>query len=119
MNQIQGGIQVSKCDMEKCVLKLDICCGDCSNKGNCEYVCWNDNIARDGNCSKCKYYIGFYRSNLNKRICDVEEGAVNTETYREFIINSSNAFDEDPKVDEMTEEELHECIDRYDLLWEE
>ena len=30
---------------------------------------------------------------LDKRICDVEEGASNTETYREFIHNSERYFD--------------------------
>ena len=32
------------------------------------------------------------KENLDKRICDCEEGAENTETYREFIVVSENEF---------------------------
>lgn len=63
------------------------------------------------------------KEDFDKRICDVEPGATNTETYREFLINSMKFFSgkEDYKIpdfDNFTEEFLNELIDEYDYLWE-
>ena len=44
---------------------------------------------------------------LNKRICDVVEGASNTQTFREFIRESEDEFEIAPaNLDSMSEEEL-------------
>ena len=62
------------------------------------------------------------REDFDKRICDVEPGATNTETYREFLVNSIHYFCGKsaiiPDFDEMTEDELNDCIDEMDYLWE-
>ena len=63
------------------------------------------------------------KKDLDKRICDVELGATNTETYREFLINSMIFFSGNenckiPDFDSLTEEFLNELIDEYDYLWE-
>lgn len=64
----------------------------------------------------------FNKANLDKRICDVEPGATNTETYREFLINSIHYFYGEnvhiPDFDNMTSEELDCRIDEMDWLWE-
>lgn len=62
------------------------------------------------------------KEDLDKRICDVELGATNTETYREFLINSMIFFSGNenykiPDFDSLTEEFLNELIDEYDYLW--
>lgn len=63
-----------------------------------------------------------HKTNLDKRICDVEPDATNTETYREFLINSYRHFYGDnvliPNFDQMSEEELDCRINEMDLLWE-
>lgn len=63
-----------------------------------------------------------YKSKLDKRICDVEDGATNTETYREFIINSIHHFYGEqaiiPDLDKLPEEELEYLIDELDWFWE-
>lgn len=62
------------------------------------------------------------KEDFDKRICDVEPGATNTETYREFIINSMHYFHGKrcpiPDLDKLSEEELNDIIDEYDYLWE-
>lgn len=62
-----------------------------------------------------------YRDNLDKRICDVEEGATNTETYREFIVNSIHHFYGNkaiiPDLDNIPEEGLEQLIDELDEFW--
>lgn len=59
---------------------------------------------------------------FDKRICDVEPGASNTETYREFLINSIRYFYGEsakiPDFDSMSEEELNDRIEEMDYLWE-
>lgn len=61
------------------------------------------------------------RTDFDRRICDVEPGATNTETYREFLVNSIREFYGDvplPDFDAMSEEELNDWIDEMDMLWE-
>lgn len=62
------------------------------------------------------------KDEFDKRICDVEPNATNTETYREFMVNSINHFygpnARIPDFDSMSEEELNDCIDEMDYLWE-
>lgn len=60
-------------------------------------------------------------ANLDKRICDVEPGTVNTQTYREWIHDiSMYLYDFDPVSDEelnnMTDEELTFLIEELDWL---
>lgn len=58
---------------------------------------------------------------LDKRICDIEPNATNTETYREFIINSIHHFYGEnaaiPKLDKMSESEINDIVDELDYLW--
>ncbi|MBO3417966.1 hypothetical protein [Clostridium perfringens] len=61
----------------------------------------------------------YKHSDLDKRICDIEEGATNTETLREFIKRSEKYFDMVPKnLDSINEEKLNEYIDFLDYLWD-
>lgn len=61
----------------------------------------------------------YKHSDLDKRICDLEEGATNTETLREFIKRSEKYFDMVHKnLDSISEEKLNEYIDFLDYLWE-
>lgn len=60
-------------------------------------------------------------SDLDKRICDVEPAASNTQTYREWIHDiSMYLYDFDPTSDEelnnMTDEELTFLIEELDWL---
>lgn len=59
---------------------------------------------------------------FDRRICDVEKKATNTETYREFLINTYKYFYGDdcflPNFDKMTEREINELLDEADMLWE-
>ena len=55
---------------------------------------------------------------LNKRICDVVEGASNTQTFREFIRESEDEFEiASANLDSMSEEELSNYLDFLDELW--
>lgn len=55
---------------------------------------------------------------LDKRICDVEEGASNTQTFREFIRQSEEEFEMDEQnLDYMSDKGLNEYIDFLDYLW--
>lgn len=55
---------------------------------------------------------------LDKRICDIEY-VENTQTYREFIVESADEFGITYKpLDTMEEKELGEFLDFLDYLWE-
>lgn len=57
------------------------------------------------------------KSQLDMRICDCEYGAINTQTYREFIREAEqeiNGFHED--LDSMTEDKLNEHLYNLDYL---
>ena len=60
------------------------------------------------------------KTDLDKRICDVEPNATNDETYREFIINAMRElYGDDVRIsdiDSKTEEELNDWIDDLDYL---
>lgn len=62
------------------------------------------------------------KEDFDKRICDCEPNATNTETYREFLVNSIHHFYGleaiIPNFDNMSEEELNDRIDEMDWLWE-
>lgn len=77
-----------------------------------------------------------YYEHRNDRICDVENGALNTQTYAEFLVNALSAalgsidtdytqlLANDKKlirqwlVDESIEDEFNDCIRFYiDYLW--
>ena len=59
------------------------------------------------------------KENLDKRICDVEEGADNTYTYREFIRESEKEFGfPNQPIDTFTDEELQKYLDDLDYLWD-
>lgn len=56
---------------------------------------------------------------LDKRICDVEEGATNTETFREFIVNTEQEFDLMTKdLDGMNDKQLNEYLEFLDYIWD-
>lgn len=60
------------------------------------------------------------KENLDKRICDVEEGATNTDTYRDFLksgfaeIMSAPVTDEE--LDSKTNYELNALLEELDWL---
>ena len=59
----------------------------------------------------------YTKSILDKRMRDVEGGA-NTQTYREFIRESEEAFElEKMDLDNMSDDNLTEYIDFLDYLW--
>lgn len=58
-----------------------------------------------------------YMEVLDKRICDVEENADNTETYREFINDSCDYFGIVKPILN-TSEEVKDWIDFLDNLWD-
>ncbi len=61
----------------------------------------------------------YKHSDLDKRICDIEEGATNIETLREFIKRSEKYFDMVPQnLDSINEEKLNKYIDFLDYLWD-
>lgn len=55
------------------------------------------------------------KENLDKRICDCEEGAENTQTYREYIreVEHDCELTQEP-IDDYTEEQLVEYLDELD-----
>lgn len=58
------------------------------------------------------------KENLDKRICDCENKATNTETYREFIRESEKEFGIGfSNLDLMSEEKLQSYLDFLDELW--
>ncbi len=57
------------------------------------------------------------KDTIDKRICDVEAGSLNTETYREFITYAERDIGVEPSnVDTMTDEQLVEHIEFLDYL---
>ena len=62
------------------------------------------------------------KENLDKRICDCEPGATNTETYREFIIHTSKELFGQSydflDFKDISEEEFNKIIDELDWLLE-
>ncbi|AZV43542.1 hypothetical protein BAOM_2933 [Peribacillus asahii] len=59
------------------------------------------------------------KEDLDKRICDAEEGATNLQTFREFIESSESEFELIAKnLDVMSEKQLNEYLDFLDYLWE-
>lgn len=59
------------------------------------------------------------KAQLDLRICNVEEGATNTETYREFIVNTEREFGIAPEdLDSMNDKQLNKYFDFLDYLWE-
>lgn len=57
------------------------------------------------------------KENLDKRICDCEN-ATNTQTYREFIMESELEFEiEHSNLDLMSEKELENYLHFMDELW--
>ena len=55
---------------------------------------------------------------LDKRICDVEKQASNTQTFREFIRESEEEFEIAPaNLDSMNNQELTNYLDFLDELW--
>lgn len=55
---------------------------------------------------------------LNKRICDVVEGASNAQTFREFIRESEDEFEiASANLYSMSEEELSNYLDFLSELW--
>lgn len=65
----------------------------------------------------------FKMSDLDKRICDIVEGATNMQTLREFIRESEKEFEMEPKnFDNMGESilddiALNHYIEFLDYLW--
>ncbi|GAA0856832.1 hypothetical protein GCM10008916_08030 [Clostridium nitritogenes] len=58
------------------------------------------------------------KETLDKRICDCEEYALSTQTYREFIRTSEDLFDiEYSDLDLMSDEELQNYLDFIDELY--
>ena len=62
------------------------------------------------------------KANLDHRICDIEENATNTETYREFMVYAIHEIYGDdariPNFDDMSDEELTDWLDDLDYLLE-
>ena len=62
------------------------------------------------------------KDNLDRRICDCLEGAANTETYKEFIVNGWKELDYEFKEEEIaalytkTNEELNFIVEELDWL---
>jgi hypothetical protein len=58
------------------------------------------------------------KENLDKRICDIETGATNTQTCREFITTSEDEFGmtHEP-IDLYNDIELKEYVEELDYLW--
>lgn len=58
------------------------------------------------------------KENLDKRICDIVDGATNEQTYRDFIRESEDTFNIGFKeLDFMTDEELKAYLNYLDELW--
>ncbi len=58
------------------------------------------------------------KASLDKRICDCEEEATNTQTYREFIRQSEDWFGIDAaNLDAMCDDKLKHYINFLDYLW--
>jgi len=58
------------------------------------------------------------KENLDKRICDVEEGATNQETLRQYIRATEVEFCvAERDIDSMNDEELLNYVNYLDELW--
>ena len=58
------------------------------------------------------------KSNLDKRICDVEHDAANTQTYREFIRQSEEEFGiNHVDLDKFDDKKLNDYLESLDYLW--
>ncbi|MGX7745673.1 hypothetical protein [Rhodopseudomonas parapalustris] len=59
------------------------------------------------------------QENLDKRICDVEEGAENTQTYYEYIIETEKEFNIiHAPIHQMNDEELKDYLELLDSLYD-
>ena len=59
------------------------------------------------------------KSDLDKKICDVEPGTKNTDTYREFIRESEKEFGlKHEPIDDFTDTELEKYIEWLDHIWD-
>ena len=57
-------------------------------------------------------------TDLDKRICDIEEGITNSETLREFINHSEKEFElERVDLDSIRDKDLNNYIDYLNNLW--
>lgn len=58
------------------------------------------------------------KKHLDKRICDIEPNAENTQTYREFINESEHEFDLLPcDLDKMKDSHINRYMEFLDDLW--
>lgn len=58
-------------------------------------------------------------TDLDIRICDLEEEAENTETYREFIRNSEKIFGlRQENIDQMDEQNLNDYLNFLCDMWD-
>lgn len=59
-------------------------------------------------------------ANLDKRICDIKESATNTQTYREYIMQSEEelGLPRTDSLDGMPDELLLDYLEFIDYLWE-
>ena len=61
------------------------------------------------------------KDNLDKRICDCEEEATNTETYRDFLEQGEMEFfgllPYQIKLDELDDIQLNQLLELIDYLW--
>lgn len=56
---------------------------------------------------------------LDKKICDIEKGCNNTQTYREYIRESEKELGVDAaKLDNFTDNEVGKYLEFIDYLWE-
>jgi len=75
------------------------------------------NIYENPNLLKGLYVIK--ASDLDKRICDCENGQTNTQTYRDYIREAEEQFSIAPApIDRMDDEELQSYLEHMDYLWE-
>ena len=59
------------------------------------------------------------RTNLDKRICDCEKGAENTQTYREFIRKIEETMEMCPEpIDSYSDKELQDYLEELDYYLE-
>lgn len=57
------------------------------------------------------------KEDLDKRICDTEEGTKNTQTWREWIIEGEKGLElRSISLDDATEKQLNEYIEWLDYL---
>lgn len=102
-------------DGEELVLGITI-----SEQSNIFYTKWDtreDAIKYiENNSEKLTLVETLKLEDLDKRICDVEKGACNTQTYREFIEEGLDEFEIGP-CDFKNEKEVNFYLDYIDELW--